>query len=129
MNIKDYSVLILRLALAFVFLYFGIDKFINPENWIGYARPLESLLPFSIALFILLLGVIETIVGALLLLGLFTELASIVAFIMLIAIIFTIEFNEISIRDIALASIAFYLIFNKTKLSLDNLRKRFLKKS
>ena len=127
MNIKDYAALMLRLALSFIFIYFGIDKFINPENWIGYARPLENLLPFSIALFILLLGVIETIIGALLLLGLFTQLASIIAFIMLIAIIFTIPFNEISIRDIALAGIAFYLIFNKTKLSLDNLIKKFKK--
>lgn len=126
---KNYVQLILRIGLGIVFFWFGIDKFINPEFWMSFI-PLWLKLPISFELFIYIQGIIEAIIGLLIIIGLFTKIASSIAAIILIVIIASIGFNDISIRDFGLLSIAISLIFLKPSLSIDNiLNKNFLKYS
>lgn len=122
-----YSSLILRLGLAFVFIMFGIDKFIVPQNWTGYVAPfIENMLPFSLITFMYILGVIEIILGTLLLLGLFTQWTAVIITLMMLSINLTIGFNDVTIRDIGLMAASLALALRPSSpFSLDKLRKRF----
>jgi uncharacterized membrane protein YphA (DoxX/SURF4 family) len=114
---------IIRLGLAIVFLWFGISKILQPESWIAWLPTWIEQLPISTTTHLILQGIAEAILGVLLLLGLFTRLAAAIAAILLVAVIITIGYNDIAIRDLAILSIAIALFFNKhNPLSLDNRR-------
>ncbi|MBS3143557.1 DoxX family membrane protein [Candidatus Woesearchaeota archaeon] len=109
------ATLILRVALGFIFFWFGMDKIINPIDWKGFITPALSKLIFvDLGIFILLLGIIEIILGIMLILGLFTRTASVIVLIHLIMVVMTQGFNQISIRDFGLIAIALYLIMIKS---------------
>ena len=122
----EKSTFILRLGLGFVFFWFGLDKLFNPANWQGYITPtLAKLILVDIKLFILLLGILELVIGLMLILGLFTRLVASAAAVQLLVIIVSLWFNEITVRDIGLFSIALSLIITGSKyLSLDKIIKR-----
>ncbi len=126
MDKQGLSTFILRLGLGFVFSWFGLDKLLNPQNWQGYITPaLAKLIFIDMSLFILLLGILELVIGLMLLLGLFTRLVASVAAVQLLVIIISLWFNEITVRDIGLFSIAVSLILNSSNyLALDKLIKR-----
>ncbi len=119
MNKSTIGLLLLRIGLGGVFLWFGIDKFVHPAIWANYIPQwFPMLIPMST--FILLLGVVETIVGALVLFGLFTKYAAAVSALMLIPIIISLGYNEIGVRDFGLFMLALGLAFlGAGKYSLD----------
>ena len=124
---KEAPILLIRLGLGFVFFWFGIDKFIHPALWIGWIpQYVLSLIPIFPGIFIFLLGVIETILGALLLLGVIVRLVALISAIHLLAIIFSLGFNDIVVRDIGLLAMALSLAVQKKHIfCLDNyLRKK-----
>lgn len=123
-NLEEYSIFIIRIGLAVVFLLFGIDKFINPESWFVYV-PIFILQFTNLNFFIFLLGILETIIGLFLLIGFLNRLAALIAALFLLSIIFTIGYNEITVRDIGLLAMAISLIITKSNLlSLDSLIKK-----
>ena len=126
MKFEKYSMFVIRIGLAIVFLLFGIDKFINPELWFGYVPNfILQLTPLSLNLFIFLLGILEAIIGLFLLLGFLTRITAIIAAILLLGVIFTVGYNEITVRDIGLLAMAISLIITKDNiLSLDSLIKK-----
>ena len=102
-----YSNIFLRLGLAFVFLWFGIDKFFDPTYW------LQAWVPQSVSHYALnwgiqpndlvyAVGVFETLVGISLLGNLFVPLFSGLAIIFLLAITLFHGFNEVIVRDVGL---------------------------
>ncbi len=105
MDKNDLGLLLLRIGLAGVFLWFGIDKFFNSSAWQHFIPDWFPMLIPAPA-FILLLGVVETIVGALVLFGLFTRFAAGLAALMLIPIIISLGYNEIGVRDFGLFLLA-----------------------
>ena len=108
-NVVKYG-LILRLGLGFVFIWFGIDKLINPINWLGYIPPKVAQLIFiNLDSFIFLLGIVELILGTLLIIGLYTRIVAFIMAIHLALVVASLGFNEIAARDIGLLSIALYL--------------------
>ena len=113
---------VIRIGLALVFLFFGIDKFINPFIWIGWVpKWLLALLPISQYAFIYTQGAFQVILGIILLLGFFTRIAAIVAAIFMAAVVFTVGFNDLGIRDTAIFSMALALALSKNyPLSLDS---------
>ena len=114
---------IIRLGLALVFLWFGISKVLQPDAWIAWLPQWTEQLPISTTTQLFLQGIGEAVLGVLLLFGLFTRVAAAIAAILLVAVIVTIGFNDIAIRDLAILSIAIALVFNKNNpLSLDNRR-------
>lgn len=107
---------ILRLSLAFVFLWFGIDKFFHPDYWINAWVP-ESALSFAQIFnlgaesLIYGLGVFEVLVGVSLLSNLFVGIFGLLSVLMLAVIPFFAGFNEVIVRDIGLIGGLLALIF------------------
>ena len=84
---------------------------------------MKSLIPISINSFMDLQGTIEVLVGIFLIIGLFTRITSYLSSIILIVVIISVGFNNISLMDVGLLSISISLIYlNSGKLSIDNLR-------
>lgn len=102
------ALLLLKVGVAFAFLYPAISSFIDPSAWIGYVPTwIDSFLPREI--FLLIFSPIEIVVA----LGvLFWDkaLPSIVAGVMLISIV-VFNSNELSVvfRDLSIAIMAFAL--------------------
>ena len=121
---KDYSVAIIRIGLALVLLWFGIDEILNPENWFGYfPNSLTALLPFSLETFFIINGIFEIIVGILLFVGFKTRIIAFIAALHLLSITIAIGYNDIGVRDLGLTLMAVSLIFSGAGvLSLDNKR-------
>jgi uncharacterized membrane protein YphA (DoxX/SURF4 family) len=105
MDKRAAGLLLLRIGLGGVFLWFGIDKFFHGSAWQHYIPGWFPML-IPAPTFIFLLGVVETIVGAFVLFGLFTRIAAVVAALMLIPIIISLGYNEIGVRDFGLLFLA-----------------------
>jgi len=111
-----YSFWFLRIGLAAVFLWFGIDKFIHPVYWLNAWVP-SSFISFLSRFhlngnqFIFLLGIFETLVGISLLTGVLAKFFSFLAVIFLVAIFFTAPFNEVIVRDIGLTGALLAVLF------------------
>ena len=111
-----YSNLILRLSLAIVFFWFGIDKFFHPDYWVN------AWVPQAVSLFmanfnirpvdiIYVSGVFEVLVGTSLVANIFIAPFSLLAVLFMISIMFFNGFNEVLIRDIGLIGAFLSLFF------------------
>jgi len=121
---KDYSVFIIRIGLALVLLWFGIDEIRNPEKWFSYfPQSFIPLLPFDLNLFFILNGIFEVVVGILLLIGFKTRIVAFIAALHLLSITLSVGYNDIAIRDFGLMLMAVSLVFSGAgRLSVDNKR-------
>lgn len=99
--------LALKLGLAAIFLWFGIDKFIHPNYWInawvpgGFIDLIEKLGLDSLR-FVYVIGIFEILIGLSFILEVFTKIFSFLGIIFLIVVIISVGLNEIIIRDIGL---------------------------
>ena len=105
----------LRAGIGAVFLLFGFDKLSNPGHWIVFFpsflnKILTSQFGVSVYQFLRFQGLIESIVGIQLLLGVMTRSTAVVAVLILALIIYAIGFDQIGIRDIGLLCSAFGII-------------------
>jgi uncharacterized membrane protein YphA (DoxX/SURF4 family) len=104
----------LRIGLGGAAFLAGLDKFFNIlTDWTTYLSPLVSnLLPIGTSTFLHLVGVIEMIVGIMILSGL-TELGGYIAgaWLLLIAatLVTTGRFFDVAVRDVEMAIAAFTL--------------------
>lgn len=125
---QKYATLILRLGIAFVFLWFGIDKFIHTVNWIGWVPQwMQALIPFSMNAFMYGQGVIETIIGLMLLVGYKVRFASLLASITIAGVLISLIGTgqaEIMVRDTGLLAASLSLFLTGCKcMSVDSLKK------
>ena len=102
-----YSYLALRLGLAAVFLWFGIDKMLHPTYWLNAWTPqdIQDLLlkiSLSCTQFIYLNGVFEILVGLSLVTGVFTKFFSALAALFLVVVLFFVGISEVTVRDFAM---------------------------
>lgn len=116
LNSIKTSNLFLRLGLAFVFFWFGIDKFIHPDYWINAWTPawFQSLLDrFNIGAlnFIYANGIFEIVLGLGFVFNIFVKLLALLAILFLLAVIFSFGLNEITVRDVGLIGSALALLF------------------
>lgn len=115
-NSINTSNLFLRLGLAFVFLWFGIDKLINPEYWINAWIPLwfqGILTSFGVSNlnFIHINGIFEIIIGLGFLFNLFVKLFAFLTILFFLFVIFSFGLNEVVVRDVGLIGAALALLF------------------
>ncbi|OGN02650.1 MAG: hypothetical protein A2655_02965 [Candidatus Yanofskybacteria bacterium RIFCSPHIGHO2_01_FULL_43_42] len=102
-----YSNLFLRLGLATVFIWFGVDKFLNPQYWLS-AWISQGILSVASKAglggmdVVYASGVFELLVGASVLSNIFIKTFSFLALMFLVAILFTFGINEVVIRDVGL---------------------------
>ncbi len=115
-NSTNTSNLFLRLGLAFVFLWFGIDKFIHPNYWVNAWLPswfegiLKSLNIESIK-FVYLNGIFELVVGLGFLFNIFVKVFAFLTVIFLLLIILSFGLSEVIVRDVGLIGAALALLF------------------
>lgn len=102
-----YAYLALRLGLAAVFLWFGIDKMFHPSYWLNAWVPeriVKILSEFGLPgiQFVYINGVFEILVGLSLITGVFTKFFSALAVIFLINVLLFVGINEVTVRDFAM---------------------------
>ena len=111
-----YSNIFLRLGLAAVFIWFGVDKFLTPQYWLSAWIPQSAL---SVASrvgvsgmdVVYASGVFELLVGASVLSNIFIKIFSVLALIFLVAVLLTFGISEVIIRDVGLMGGFLSLLF------------------
>lgn len=116
LNSIKTSHLFLRLGLALVFLWFGIDKFIHPDYWINAWTPLWlqstlSRLNIGNLNFIYADGIFEIVLGLGFIFNIFVKLFALLAIVLLLVIALSFGLNEVIIRDVGLIGAAMALLF------------------
>ena len=96
---QAYAQSVIRYGVALVFLIFGIWQLIDPSSWLGYV---PSYVPFNPTIAVYLNGVVDLLLGALLLIGFLTRIVAIVAALHLAAITSSLGFNDVMVRDLGL---------------------------
>ncbi len=107
MSLAAHSGIVLRLGLAFVFGWFGVDKFMTPSAWYGWIPPWLSFVPQDAFLYVL--GALEVIAALLLVGGRFVRFASLGCAALLISVVMNFGINEITVRDIGLIAMSLAL--------------------
>ena len=111
-----YSNLFLRLGLAAVFIWFGVDKFINPEYWLSAWIPqnivlLASKIGISGVSVVYASAIFELLVGTSVLSNIFIKVFSVLAIIFLVAVLLFFGVSEVLIRDLGLIGGFLALLF------------------
>jgi len=106
MNPRIIALLLLRLGLGGVFLVFGIDKFFHPAMWSAY---IPQWFP-QVSYFIYIIGIVEAIIGICVLIGFKTRVTSGIAAVMLLGIIGSLGYSEITVRDAGLLMTAIAIV-------------------
>ncbi len=98
----------MRVSLGLVFLIFGIGKFKN-DIWAETIKTMDFFLrlPWNVNISVLLIGIIEILTGAALIIGLFTRFFAAMAAAQLMWILSLLNFQET--RDIGLLGMAIYM--------------------
>lgn len=112
MESTDIAKWSLTLGLAFVFIYFGIDKFLNPLVWIGWMPTwLNGSLGFSVDQWLQIIAVTEIVFGAMLLMPIriVQKIGSVLVALHLVAILTQTGWNDVAVRDIGLLTMAIAL--------------------
>jgi uncharacterized membrane protein YphA (DoxX/SURF4 family) len=123
-NGPEYAPIVLRLAMASVFLWFGINQLVDTEYFEGYVPEwAHAIAPVN--LIVISNGIFETIFGLLLLTGLFTRVAAVILGLHLLGITFELGYNEIGVRDWGLALGTFAVaLYGPDRWTVDNRRKK-----
>ena len=111
-TLSDVAVLILRIGLASVFIYFAIDKFANIQANASIISSIGvSLNPVFVTISY---GILEILIGTFLLIGLFTRITAGIGAVMLLSTIFTfwLKLQTFLPRDIGLLGAAIFLLIN-----------------
>ena len=108
---KGYAPIVLRISISLLVLWFGLNNIFNTELLIGYLPQYAYNLPIEPLTIMLFTGIFETLFGALLLIGLFTRLSSLLLTIHIFIIAISLGYNDIAIRDygLALATLVVFL--------------------
>ncbi len=94
---------ILRVGMAITFLWIGVLIFKNPESWSGYLQPWAiGLLPTSLTQTMIGTAILDIVIGALLLVDIFTWLAAFVGSLHLVIVMTVSGITDITVRDIGL---------------------------
>ncbi len=105
---------ILIAGLAFVFLYFGINKFTDPLLWIGWIpKWMDGLLGMDINLWLKILGALEILLGVGLLIPVrnIQKIVTVIIALHLIGVLSQVGWNDIGVRDLGLLSMTAALWF------------------
>ena len=112
-NLKKCSPVVLRLAIAVIFLWFGFSQIKNPESWTRMMPEyIQSLSPISANNLIYFNGTFEIIFATFLLLGLYTRISSFLLGLHLLHIVTIVGYGAIGARDLALTLATFAISLN-----------------
>ena len=101
--------ILIRISISLLFLWFGLNQIFDPNSFMGYL-PNFALSFASQA--ILFNGIVEVILGTLLLLGIFTRIVSLILSLHLLFITLTLGYNDIAVRDFILTIVTFSIFLS-----------------
>ena len=111
----------LRTGLVILFLWFGLSQVMAPGDWVAWVPQWTESLGLSATMIVLLNGLFEVVLGVLLAIGFYTRIAALLLSLHLLFIAYEIGYNDIGVRDFALAVTGIALsLFGPDKYSLDN---------
>lgn len=103
MSSQNLSTLVLRIGIASVYLWFGIQQFFYVDDWIGYLPEWTSKISFlTQTQFIYANATLEVVLGTFLLVGFFTRISAFILAIHLAAITYDVGFTAVGVRDFGL---------------------------
>ena len=108
---REYGNILLRYAMAVLFLWFGLNQLFNADAWLVWLPQWVEGLPIEPLTFIYMNGFFETVFGAFLALGLFTRMSALLLSLHLFGIAFSLGYNDIAVRDFCLALAAMAVSF------------------
>ena len=118
-NLKKYVPFFLRVGLGLIFLWIGLQEIFHPRNWMRYI-PAWLHTTTGIDVFLYILGLINFIIGILILIGMFTRISTFIACLQLFGVIVTVGYGAIAVRDFGLLMMAIsLLILGPGKFSVD----------
>ena|SRR3989344_1435354 len=121
---QKYATSLVRIAISLVFLWFGINQLILPENFLGYLPGFLLELDYTKYL-VMLNGLSEIILGGLLLVGFLIRPVSLILAVHLLGIIFSLGYNDIAVRDFGLLLVTLSIFIGGADLwSMDYRRKK-----
>jgi uncharacterized membrane protein YphA (DoxX/SURF4 family) len=109
-NQQKIGVTMLRLGLAFVFLWFGFSQLSNSAMWTSFVPDWATSI-MDAGTLVLLNGVFEVVAGAMLAFGLLTRYVALLLGIHLFVIGGSMGFSAIGVRDIGLSIATLTLFF------------------
>ena len=116
MSHKDLSLVVLRMGLSVIFLYFGISALKDPSGqaavWLDPKMAGLVTMFVSVKTFMLLLGTAQVAVGISCMLGIYARYGSAMAVLLLAGIIVNLGFNDIALRDFAILTGHLFLVIN-----------------
>ena len=111
-NLASHNGFIMRIFLAFVFLWFGVSEIVDPTNWVSYMPAFISDLGMDGNFLVQIHGILLVIVSFCLIFKLFLRYTGLLAVLVMFQIIFGLllfskfEINEIVVRDIGILGLA-----------------------
>jgi uncharacterized membrane protein YphA (DoxX/SURF4 family) len=112
MSQQEIGVIVLRLGLAAVFLWFGFSQVLESVNWVSWVPEWAvNLLHIPPAMIVLLNGSFEIIAGGLLALNILTRWVALLLALHLVVLVFDIGLTAIGVRDFGLMAATFALFF------------------
>ena len=109
MDFNRYAPVVLRGALVVLFLWFGLSQITNPGGWVSWIPTWALSIGLSGQTIVLLNGSFETILGIAIAVGFLTRWAALFLALHLLFIAYEIGYNDIGVRDFALALCTFAL--------------------
>lgn len=118
-NIERFALPTLRFGIVVLFLWFGLSQLTAPGDWIAWVPEWASnLMPAETV--VLLNGGFETILGIALVAGFYTRIAALLLAFHLLLVAWEIGYNDIGVRDFALAVCTLALaLFEPDQYTLD----------
>ena len=140
-RVRPYAPLVVRIGVALVFLWFGINQLLFPSDFLGYlpswvvmdeagfGHVLFTLVHLAVGEHVGLLlafnGVFEMVFGLLLLVGLFTRVSALLLSLHLFGIMVSLGYNDIAVRDFGLVAATFSVfLYGKDTWCWDDKRKK-----
>ncbi len=105
MQRKGFANGLLTVGVVFVFGYFGIDKFVHPQLWIGWLPDwMSGLLGFSLNGWLSIIGFLEILFALMLLIPVraIRQAGAVLCALHLVGVLTQTGWNDIAVRDIGL---------------------------
>ncbi len=114
-HIKLFAPSVLRYGIALVVVWFGIQQFMQPSQWVAFIPPsISAMLHTDPLLIVYANATFEVIFGLLLLFGWRTRFVALLLTLHLFDIMWIVGYGEIGTRDFGLAVAALSIFMNGT---------------
>lgn len=118
-NLSKYSPLVLRIAIGFVFIWFGWSSIFQTDMWVRLVPEWATAL-LSAAALVKIHGVVELVFGVFVVVGVYTRISALILFLSILHTVFLVS-GPTQARDISITIATLALaIYKKPVLSQQN---------